>query len=58
MEMNLWYKRYKLLDNEWDRVGGDSPSNYPEAEFTLKEVSDIDAVIDTLRVIRIMYRDK
>ena len=56
--MNLWYKRYKLLDNEWDRVGGDSPSNYPEAEFTLKEVSDIDAVIDTLRVIRIMYRDK
>ena len=56
--MNLLYKRRELLNNEWDRVGDDSQSKYPEAEFILKEVSDIDAVIDTLRVIRKMYGDK
>jgi len=58
LEMNLLCKRWELLNNELDRVGDDSQSNYPEAEFTSKEVSDIDAVINTLRVIRKMYGDK
>jgi hypothetical protein len=58
MEMQLLYKRWKLLDQQWDMVSDESKSEYPEADFTLKEVSDINAVIDTLSVIRRMYAGK
>ena len=39
-------------------VGDESQSEYPEADFTLKEVSDINAIISTLNVIRRMYAGK
>jgi hypothetical protein len=58
MEMHLLYKRWKLLDQQWDMVRDESKSDYPDAEFTLKEVSNINATIDTLSVIRRMYADK
>jgi hypothetical protein len=58
MEMHLLYKRWKILDQHWDLVGEECQSNYPEAEFILKEVSDITATIDTLGVIRRLYADK
>jgi hypothetical protein len=58
MEMHLLYKRWKILDQQWDMVRGECQSNYPDAEFTLKEVSNINALIDTLGVIRRMYADK
>ncbi len=57
MEMQLLYKRWKILDHQWDMIGDDRRSEFPEAEFALKEVSDISAVINTLGVIRRMYED-
>ena len=57
-EMQLLYKRWKILDQQWDMVSDESQSEYPEADFTLKEVSDIDAIISTLNVIRRMYAGK
>ena len=53
--MHLLNKRWKILDQQWDMVRDECQSEYPEVEFTLKEVSDINAVIDTLNVIRRMY---
>jgi hypothetical protein len=58
MEMHLLYKRWKLLDQQWGLVREECQSYYPDAEFTLKEVSSINALIDTLGVIRRMYADK
>ncbi len=58
MEMQLLYKRWKLLDHQWDMVSDECKSEYPKAEFALKEVSDISAVIGTLSVIRRMYAGK
>ena len=58
MEMHLLYKRWKILDQQWDMVSDESKSEYPEADFTLKEVSNINALIDTLGVIRRMYEGK
>lgn len=58
MEKRLLYKRWKLLDQQWDMVSDESQSEYPEPDFTLKEVSDIDAIISTLNVIRRMYAGK
>ena len=57
VEMQLLYKRWKILDLKWDMIGDDRQSEFPEAEFALKEVSDIGAVIDTLGVIRKLYAD-
>ena len=57
-EMHLLNKRWKILNQQWNMVSDESQSEYPEAEFTLKEVSDINAVIDTLNVIRRMYAAK
>jgi len=58
MEMQLLSRGGKILDQQWDMVKEESQSNYQEAEFTLKEVSNINAVIDTLNVIKRMYEDK
>jgi len=58
MEMNLLYKRWKILDNERNIVRDRWQIDLPEAEFTLKEVEDISSVIDTLNVIRRMYVNK
>ena len=58
MEMHLLHKRWRILDQQWDMVRAESQEGYPEAEFTLKEVSDIGALIDTLGVIRRMYEGK
>ena len=55
--MHLLNKRWKILNQQWNMVR-QSQSEYPEAEFTLKEVSDINAIIDTLNVIRRMYAGK
>ena len=57
-EMNLLTKRLKILNQQWNMVSDESKSEYPEADFTLKEVSDIDAIISTLNVIRRMYAGK
>ncbi len=57
-EMQLLYKRWKVLDLKWDMIGDDCQSEFPEAGFALKEVSDISAVINTLGVIRRMYADE
>jgi hypothetical protein len=57
-EMHLLNKRLKILSQQWSIVSDESKSEYPEAEFTLKEVSDINAVIHTLNVIRRMYAGK
>jgi hypothetical protein len=54
-EMQLLHKRWKILDHAWDMVGDDSQSEFSEAGFALREVSDISAVINTLGVIRRMY---
>ena len=56
MDMRLLYKRWKVLDQQWsDR---ESQTEYPEPDFTLKDVSDINAVIGTLSVVRRMYDGK
>ena len=57
-EMQLLHKRWKILDHKWDMVSGDRQSEFPEAEFTLKEVLNIIAVIDTSGVIRRMHADE
>ena len=57
-EMHLLNKRLKILNQRWDMVSDELKSEYPEADFTLKEVSDIDAIISTLNVIRRMYAGK
>lgn len=57
-EMHLLHKRWRILDQQWDMVRDECQSEYPEVEFKLKEVSDINAVIDTLSVIRRMYAGK
>jgi hypothetical protein len=57
-EMHLLNKRLKILNQQWSMVGDESQSEYPEADFTLKEVSNINALIDTLGVIRRMYEGK
>ncbi len=56
MEMRLLYKRWKCLDYKWDMIG-DNCLELPDAEFTMKEISDIDSVIDTLRAIKKIYAD-
>ena len=58
MEMQLLYKRWKILDHEWGMVRNRCELEYPEAEFTLKEVENMSAVIDTLGVMRRMYANK
>jgi hypothetical protein len=58
MEIHLLCERLKLLDQQWDMVREECQSEYPEAEFTLKEVSDTNAIINTLGVIRRMYEGK
>jgi len=55
MEMKLWNKRWKLLHRAWDVLGDGCQSHYPKTGFTLKEVADIESVIDTLGVIKRMY---
>jgi len=47
MEMKLWNKRWKLLHRAWDVLGDGCQSHYPKTGFTLKEVADIESVIDT-----------
>jgi hypothetical protein len=55
MEMQLLYNRRKILDQQWDMIGDDCQSEFLETDFALKEVSDINSIIDTLGVIRRMY---
>jgi hypothetical protein len=57
-EMTLLHKRWKILNQQWEMVREECQSEYPDAEFTLKEVSDINALIETLGVIRRMYAGK
>jgi hypothetical protein len=57
-ELRLLNKSLKILNQQWNMVSDESQSEYPEAEFTLKEVSDINAVIHPLNVIRRMYAGK
>ena len=55
MDMRLLYKRWKVLDQQWSEK---IQTEYPEPDFTLKDVSDINAVIGTLSVVRRMYDGK
>ena len=53
LEMRILHKRLKILDYKWDGLGDmlvdhHCPVELPEVEFTMREISDIDSVIDTL----------
>jgi hypothetical protein len=54
-ERELLTKRLKVLDDKWGRIGDQEQLNYRVVEFTLGEVKDINAVIDTLRNIKSVY---
>jgi hypothetical protein len=57
-EMKLLRKRWNILNQKWGMIGEDCPCEPTEAEFTLKEVSDISEVINTLRGIKKLYADQ
>ena len=57
-EMHLLNKRLKILNQQCSMVGDESQLEYPEPDFTLKDVSDINAIIGTLSVVRRMYEGK
>ena len=40
MEMRLLYERWKVMDQQWEMIVRDeSKTEYPEPDFTLKDVS-------------------
>jgi hypothetical protein len=51
VEMTYLYKRWQLLDKRFDCSSGE----FPDVEVALKEVEDIDALMDSLRSIHKVY---
>ncbi len=51
------YAEYVLLEKRLSVLEGKLPADadWPEVEFTLREVEDIDAVISSLQSIRRVY---
>jgi hypothetical protein len=54
-ERELLTKRLKILDDKWERIGDQEQLDYRAVEFTLGEVKDIHAVIDSLRNVKSVY---
>lgn len=60
--MRLLHERLKIIDYEWDVLGDvlghHCPVELPDAEFTMRKISDIDSVIATSQNIKRIYADR
>jgi hypothetical protein len=58
METQLLRKRWNILNYKRNMLGDHCLIELPDAEFTMREISDIDSVIDTLQDIKKIYEDR
>jgi hypothetical protein len=54
-ERRLLERRLDILEHNWRLVDEEQKQYYPEIEFALREVRDIDAVMSTLADVKRVY---
>jgi hypothetical protein len=54
-ERQLLKTRLGILEHKWEWVDEERKQHYPDIEFTLREVRDIDAMVSTLHDVKRVY---